>query len=123
MKIIRNKFIPFRPYDAMNLFGVLFVNEYEVKGGLSKKTINHERIHTAQMIEMLFIGFYIWYGVEYLFTRPFFGQYESYMRGALEEEAYQHEKDLDYLSKRKPYAWVQYLNTPKWIKKLLNLFK
>lgn len=123
MKILRNKFIPFRPYDVMNLFTILFVNEYEVDGDLSKETINHESIHTAQQLEMGFIGFYIWYCIEYLFTRPFFNQHSSYMRGSLEEEAYMHQNDLDYLSKRKHYAWTQYLNTPKWITKLLNFFK
>ena len=44
MKIIYNKIIPFRGFIAINLFGILFAREE-----LNAVTINHEKIHTAQM--------------------------------------------------------------------------
>lgn len=62
MSIIKNTIIPFGKFKAINLFGVIFY-----KGSYpTKDTINHEKIHTAQMKEMLYIFFYIWYGVEWL---------------------------------------------------------
>ena len=58
MKIIRNNIIPFKGFKAINLFGILFVRG---NAELSDEVINHESIHTAQMKEMLYIPFYIWY--------------------------------------------------------------
>lgn len=69
MKIIRNKIISFNGFKAINIFGVLFVRE---RANIDAKTINHEEIHTAQMKEMLYIFFYLWYIVEWivrLFTK------------------------------------------------------
>ena len=48
MKIVYNNFIPFKGFSAINLFGVLFARK-GVK--ISKKIINPELIHTAQMKE------------------------------------------------------------------------
>lgn len=58
---IKNKVFPFGSYNAINICGIVFY-----KDTLSAKTKNHERIHTRQMLETLFIGFYLWYGIEYL---------------------------------------------------------
>ena len=63
MKVIYNKIIPFKQFKCINLFGLLFVR----KGCfMSEKDFNHEAIHTAQMKEMLYVFFYIWYFVEWL---------------------------------------------------------
>ena len=59
MRVIKTKHFPFNGYKAINLFGIIFT-----KGELSNKELNHEAIHTEQMKEMLYIFFYIWYGVE-----------------------------------------------------------
>lgn len=63
MLVIYNKIIPFRGYKAINLFGVIFV-----RSGcwFSNYDLNHEQIHTKQIIEMLYIFFYIWYIIEFL---------------------------------------------------------
>lgn len=56
MKIIENSLIPFPGFLAINLFGVIFIR----KGGvLSEVVINHEQIHTAQMKELGYVGFYL----------------------------------------------------------------
>ena len=47
----------------MNLFGVFFVHP---RVRLSKRLINHESIHTAQMREMLYVPFYVVYVIEWL---------------------------------------------------------
>ena len=63
MKIVRTKYLPLRGFSAMNFLGILFVHPGVY---LSQELINHERIHTAQLLEMGIIGFYIWYSVEWV---------------------------------------------------------
>ena len=104
MKIIYNNIIPFKGFAAINLFGVLFVRN-GVR--LSDKLLNHERIHTAQMKEMLFIGFYIWYFVEWLVR--LFGKGNAYRNISFEQEAYDNDDDLTYLDSRKPFEWLKYV--------------
>ncbi len=102
MKVIYNNTIPFKWYLAINLFGILFARkEYKP---LDKYTINHEAIHTAQMKELGYIGFYIIYLLEW-FMRII--QYESFHKAyrniSFEKEAYNNEKRLDYIYTRKHY--------------------
>ncbi len=100
MLIIRNSYLPGKRYAAINLFGVLFCRH---NTRVTPVMINHERIHTAQMLEMGILPFYIWYLVEWLVKVPTPGR--AYLRISFEREAYQHEHDLDYLSHRRLYAW------------------
>ena len=108
MKVIYNKLIPFRGFRAINLLGVVFAR----KGlyPLSERTINHEAIHTAQMKEMLYVFFYLWYVVEWI-VRLF--QYknsrEAYRNISFEREAYHAEHELHYVKHRKLFTWVKYL--------------
>lgn len=107
MKIIYNKLIPFGRYTAINICGILFTKKKE----LSAVSINHEKIHTAQMKEMGYIGFYLWYAIEGIIT--YFAnrldQYKGYRDISFEEEAYNNQDNLDYLKNRKHYAWCKYL--------------
>ena len=91
MKIIRNNIIPFKGYKAINIFGVLFLKKNAV---ISEDLLNHESIHTEQMKELLYIGFYIIYFLEWLFRSCV----------SFEKEAYDNEDDLNYLDKRKHFA-------------------
>lgn len=107
MKVIVNNIFPFGKYETINIFGLLFTKSKEP---LSDKTINHESIHTAQMKEMLFIFFYLWYGIEYILIRLFHKkQNTAYHDISFEEEAYNNDKNLNYLNERKPYAWFKYI--------------
>lgn len=106
--IVPNKILPFGTYTTINLFGVLFT---KVKNGLlTNRTVNHELIHTAQMKELGYIGYYLWYSIEYLIIRLFHKKQSSaYHDVSFEEEAYANEKDMTYLKNRKHYAWFKYL--------------
>lgn len=104
MKIIRNNFIPFRGFSAINLFGVLFAREDAEIGAV---TINHEEIHTAQMKEMLYVFFYLLYLVEWIVR--LFLKGNAYRNISFEREAYANERDMAYLSGRGCYAWMRYL--------------
>lgn len=107
MRIIRNGIIPFKGYKAVNLFGILFVREDAAMDG---KDFNHEEIHTAQMREMLYVPFYLWYVVEWLVRlvqcRDFKKAYRSI---SFEREAYANERGMGYLGTRRRYSWTGYL--------------
>ena len=100
MKIVRNRILPFRQFTAMNFFGLLLCRHDTV---LTPEIINHECIHTRQMVETGFIGFYLWYVVEWLLRIPFKGN--AYYKISFEREAYHNMHNLEYLAHRKPYAW------------------
>lgn len=103
MKIIYNRIIPFgRRYYAINLFGILFA-----KGPCNEVIINHEKIHTAQMREMGYLFFYVWYVVEWLVNLIRFGNsYKAYQEISFEREAYRHEEETDYLARRRRWGWI-----------------
>ena len=105
MKIIENKIIPFPGYKAINLFGILFVRE---GAKISEQDLNHESIHTAQMKEMFYIFFYIWYIVEWVIR--LFKKGNAYRNISFEQEAYSNEDNLEYLNDRKHYVWFKYIN-------------
>ena len=103
MKIIYNNIIPFPGFKAINLFGVLFVR----KGcTMSESDINHEMIHTAQMKEMGYVIFYLWYLVEWLVKlAKLRDSNKAYRAISFEREAYGNEKNLIYTITRAKYAW------------------
>lgn len=106
MLIINNSIIPFgKSYVAINLFGVVFAKER-----LSDVTLHHEKIHTAQQKELLFLGFYLWYIIEWvarlIITR---NMRTAYFSISFEREAYQNERNGRYLAQRRHYAWREYL--------------
>lgn len=103
--VIYNKIIPFKGYKAMNLFELIFVRS-EYKERFTEVDLNHEKIHSAQMRELLYIGFYLWYILEYIFNVfKYKGNLDkAYRNISFEKEAYSHQKDLDYLENRKHYA-------------------
>ena len=110
MKIIYNNFFPFRGFVAMNLFGMLFVRK-EYKGKIGSRTLNHESIHTAQMQELLYLGFYLAYVIEWCVRLLMCGN--AYRTISFEREAYSNESDLEYLKKRKHFAFLNYLKKVK----------
>ena len=106
MKIIFNKWFPFGRYTTLNFFGILFTKSDYV----SPRVINHESIHTEQMKETLWIGFYLWYGIEYLLIRLFHRKQNcAYHDVSFEEEAYNNDLNRDYLFTRKRYSWIKYI--------------
>lgn len=72
-----------------------------------KFTINHEKIHWKQQLEMLIIFFYIWYITEW-FIRLFINE-NAYRNISFEREAYTNEYDLFYLKNRKSFSWFKYI--------------
>lgn len=106
MKVIHNNIIPFgKNFLAINLFGVIFA-----KGHLNERVHNHEYIHTLQQREMLFVGFYLWYLVEWLVRIICYRDtIRAYRNISFEREAYANDHDFDYSSHRRLYGWTKYL--------------
>ncbi|MBP5517897.1 MAG: hypothetical protein J6X91_04485 [Bacteroidales bacterium] len=109
MKIFYLKRPPFlgKNVIAMNLFGMILARKGRT---LSPTTVFHERIHTAQMREMLYVFFYIWYVLEWLIRCIcYFSAYKAYSNISFEREAYENESNPGYLIQRKHYRWTRYL--------------
>ncbi len=85
-------------------FGIYVKLEYLTR----QRTINHEKIHWQQQLEMLIIFFYLWYVIEW-FIRIFINGKKAYVSLSFEREAYGNADDPDYLKSRKPYAWLKYM--------------
>ena len=104
MKIIRQSILPPKGFLAINLFGLLFCKK---DAKINDVIVNHESIHTAQMKEMLYIPFYLWYVTEWLVKLLFKGN--AYRNISFEREAYDNQYNLNYLKERKHYSWIKRL--------------
>lgn len=129
MIVIKNKIIPFKGYETINLFGILFT-----RGDIDQIEYNHESIHTEQIVDCFILGFiiigaicfianlsacwlllsptlfYILYGLEYVCIRAFHKkQADAYHDVSFEEEAYNNEENLSYIKNRIPFNWIKYI--------------
>ena len=88
---------------AICLFGFIFSIR-----PLNKTELNHELIHVAQQKELLYIPFFIWYFIEWLMLCvKYRDRLQAYYHIRFEKEAYRHQNDLTYLSKRKHFRYGQ----------------
>jgi hypothetical protein len=72
--------------------------------------MNHERIHLRQQIELLVIPFFIWYSIEYLIRLLHYkNKRQAYLNISFEREAYENEKDLEYLNHRPFLMFLKYI--------------
>lgn len=101
MKIIHNKYIPFKGFVCINLFGVLFTR----KKYLSKVTVNHERIHTQQQKGLLYLLFYVLYGLEWIVRLIIYRNAKTAYRNiSFERDAYSNENNFEY---NDMYGWIK----------------
>ena len=100
--IVKIKRHPFGgDYLAINLFGFIFTLR-----DLDRVELNHELIHSAQQRELLYIPFFVWYGIEWVVLYlKYYDWQVAYRHIRFEKEAYHHEGDLFYLSYRKHYRY------------------
>lgn len=105
--IVKCRFIP--AGICVNLFGTFWARD---TSWLDKYILNHERIHTSQMRELLFVPFYILYILEWLVRLVKYRNHnKAYMNISFEREAYANGRDLTYLSRRKPFSWIKYITS------------
>lgn len=129
MLIIRNNFLPFKGFVMLNILGVVFVRgDAEVTSWRAR----HEAIHTAQQYEIMTLSALValvlckvwasWWYLLIVVVMPFslyllawlialaLPPYDrAYYDSPFEREAYANEFNTDYLTYRKPFAWVKYI--------------
>lgn len=117
-------------------FGIYFKKQAYLD---SPRTQNHEKIHWKQQIEMFvagliiaalaagilmlcnifawwmltlllfpFLFFYLWYAIEW-FVKVILPPKGAYYDLSHEREAYEFDDDLNYLKRRKLFAWLKYI--------------
>ena len=109
MIIVCQKLLKNTKINGITLYPFIFIKNPEDKK--NRVLINHEKIHIRQQLELLVIFFYILYIAEYYYH--FFrlkNAHSAYHAISFEREAYSMEHDLNYLKKRKFWAFKKYFN-------------
>jgi hypothetical protein len=100
------------PPQAMALFPFILLKKLSFKD--DKILLNHERIHLKQEVELLIIPFYILYLLNYFINLVIYrNHYKAYLNICFEREAYENDKNLDYLKYRGFWAWTKYILVQK----------
>ena len=90
---------------AITLWPFIFIRDEGDPG-----TINHEKIHLRQQVELLIVGFYLLYAYYWLKGYLKHGdRVRAYYEIPFEKEAHTLDSDLNYLEKRQHYAWINFL--------------
>ena len=129
MKIIHNKFIPFKGFGAMNILGLVFTRKKADEITITTK--RHEQIHTMQQYEILgasalisLVLCNIWaswwyllitialpialYVLVWLIELALPPYNSAYKDSPFEREAFANDEDVNYLVTRPLFAWVKY---------------
>ncbi len=78
---------------------------------LVTSTLNHEKIHFRQQIELLWVLFFVWYVLEFLVRLVQYRNWrKAYYNISFEREAYRHETDTNYLKSRPFWNFIKYIN-------------
>lgn len=81
------------------------------RGTLSERVKRHETIHFHQYKELWFIGFILIYVYDYLYSAIIMKKgftKEAYLAIRFEQEAYDCDEYINYLSIRSRWAWTHY---------------
>ncbi|WP_108422837.1 hypothetical protein [Flagellimonas amoyensis] len=98
----------YKNYVGLSLWPFIILKEDSLKD--DAVLINHERIHLKQQRELLILPFYLLYVSEWLLrTILYMDSYRAYQNISFEREAYANEADMQYLSKRKIFGFLNYL--------------
>lgn len=94
--------------QAITLWPFIILKSKELRS--DESLINHERIHLRQQIELLLIGFYLWYFIEFLIRLAQKKNFtNAYYAISFEREAYLHDLDFGYLKHRRIFAFFKYI--------------
>lgn len=97
------------PAAGMAVFPFILLKYESYKN--DAELLNHEKIHLRQQLELLVFPFYILYLINYIFNRfKYKGHDEAYREIVFEKEAYDHERDLNYLKNWNWFGWLKKIN-------------
>lgn len=106
--ILISKYLIPKGYVGLALFPFVFLKTKELR--YHKNLINHEKIHLRQQLELLVLPFYIIYGMEFLVRMLYYRNWKNAYRNiSFEREAYENEKNLDYLKSRPFWEFLRYM--------------
>lgn len=95
-------------FNGLAVFPFVFLKHDDLKE--DTVLLNHERIHLRQQVELLWLPFFIWYGVEYLIRLiQYKDRFLAYQNISFEKEAYAHETDLEYCKTRSFFGFLRFL--------------
>lgn len=106
------KFPKWFPYVGITLWPFILIDSSvkEKPAQAQEALIRHERIHLAQQLELLLVGFYILYIFEFIAGLLVYNVIDTaYREISFEKEAYCNQGDENYLASRPLFAWVRYL--------------
>ena len=107
MILIVFKYLTPRGFRGLTFFPFVFLTNKDDK--LNAVFINHEKIHIRQQLELLILPFYIWYLMEYLIRLfQYKDRKQAYYNISFEREAYENEKNLNYLKQRSFWKFLKY---------------
>lgn len=102
------KYLIPKQFRGITIYPFVFLSNEKDK--TNKVLVYHERIHIRQQLEMLVFVFFIWYGVEFFFRYLSCKDWMvAYKNISFEKEAYENEKDLNYLKKRSFWSFLKYI--------------
>lgn len=80
------------------------------RGKINERLKRHETIHFQQQLELLFVFQWILYGLAFLigFIKHRDGE-KAYFLSPFEREAYDNDKDSNYLKNRTRFSWIKYI--------------
>jgi hypothetical protein len=101
-----SKYLIPKGYRGMTVFPFVFVRNHKDRDDLVM--VNHERIHLRQQLELLVLPFFVWYGLDFLVKLiRFRNKNKAYRAIIFEREAYENEKNLDYLKSRSFWKFLK----------------
>ncbi len=115
MSLVKKLFrLPGKPV-ALAFFPFLVIQKSALGNPQTDFIINHEKIHFAQQLESLILFYWAVALIEQIYLRFIKGKkgVELYLSRAAEQECYDNMNDLEYLEKRKLFAWLR----EYWVKK------
>ena len=108
MFVIVSRYLIPKGFRGITLFPFIMVSEMNLKQ--NEIMISHEKVHIRQQIELLVLPFFIWYGIEFLIRYLICkDKNKAYRNISFEREAYENEKDLNYLKQRSFWSFLNYL--------------
>ena len=100
------KYLVPKGYTAITIYPFIVLKHKRQKDDMI--LINHEKIHLRQQLELLVIGFYLWYFIEFLLRLIKFKNWcRAYLNISFEREAYKNENDLNYLKSRSLWSFFK----------------
>ncbi len=105
--IIISKYLVPKGYIGITLFPFIFVKNHYLRN--NTVFINHEKIHLRQQLELLVFPFYVIYVCEFLVRLVIYKHWNTaYKSISFEREAYNNERNVNYLKNRSTWNFIKY---------------